>query len=216
METRKQTLSFSSLRIAKTLRLTQQQKSLIHKTSQKSPVSPLNQPKTPSPKSDLSPIKSTNSPKFERKSVSFAQISGMRLSKRSDLTPVLESKEETEPVKYVPYTLKDYHMQPDTSRGTLGAWNIGSEDWLKRKGLENRRKTYGRIIFQRNSNEIAVALTHKSTPKVSSPVSTRLRALEYSKSLCFPQTNPSLQAAETHQLHLLAEELKARILDTHY
>ena len=165
---------------------------------------------------DLSPAKSVNFPELQRKSMSLERFPALKDTHRSELPPVQEEKKgglrksPSPAVDYVPYTYADYHMQPQASAniGALGAATIGSEDWAKRKDFENRRKAYSRIIFQRNCNQIAISIGRKPF-KASPPISARVRALEFARSLP-PPSSPS--SAQTQQLHAYALSLKAKIL----
>jgi len=169
-----------------------------------------------------SPSKSLQPSPVARKSLSLERLPDLRFGQTLTLTPVPELSHTLQSVlmptkpsprpEYVPYTLQDYHMRlGEPGLGVLGASTIGSEDWVKRKQFEDRRKAYARVTFQRNCNQIAISPGRKPF-KPALPHSTRLRGLEFAKKLQFPMINRHWSEAESEQLRLFAGELRARLL----
>lgn len=63
--------------------------------------------------------------------------------------------DESVPVRneFKPYTIQDYYSikpQKYYELGGLGAATIGTEDWLRRKNVSDKRKAYGAITVKNN------------------------------------------------------------------
>jgi len=90
---------------------------------------------------------------------------------------------------YAPYTLKDYHLIKPTKYlplGGLGPFMIGTQEWMKKKELDSRRKTYGQQVLATNSSRLSLnasshQLDHQDAPFSSS--SSRQRALDFARSV---------------------------------
>lgn len=88
--------------------------------------------------------------------------------------------EEMQPVQikfteFKPYTLQDYQSIKPTNYYTLGGLgpsNIGTEDWLRRKQLIDKRNDYGRKVVKVNrergltENELEILDANRNRPIV--------------------------------------------------
>lgn len=90
---------------------------------------------------------------------------------------------------FSPYTLKDYHLIKPTKYlplGGLGPFMIGTQEWMKKKELDSRRKTYGQQVLATNSSRLSLNSSshqsdHQEAPFSSS--SSRQRALDFARSV---------------------------------
>jgi len=89
-------------------------------------------------------------------------------------------------VSFSPYTLEDYRLIRPTKYlplGGLGASMIGSQEWLRKKELDSRRRTYGQQVLAANSSHLNFP-SHKSEQQDSPFLSSsRQRALDFARSV---------------------------------
>ena len=73
-------------------------------------------------------------------------------TKKKKLTPVRTNEaycEKPRTVDYIPYTLKDYKViKPHVyyQLGGLGAYNVGTDEWIAKKNNYDKRKQYGQNV----------------------------------------------------------------------
>ena len=100
-----------------------------------------------------------------------------------------EKKARSEPrsqAGFSPYTLEDYRLIRPTKYsplGGLGASMVGSQEWLRKKDLDSRKKTYGLQVFTANRTQIHFSSRrsdHQDSPLAQS---SRQRALTFSRSV---------------------------------
>ncbi|CAG9331335.1 unnamed protein product [Blepharisma stoltei] len=91
-------------------------------------------------------------------------------------------------IDFTPYTLKDYKIiktEKYYELGGLGPFNIGTEEWEKKKELQDRKKEYAKQVMQANSSLIPPAVLKKPKEK-DKEISTRQRAIEFAKKIQKP------------------------------
>ena len=94
-------------------------------------------------------------------------------------------------LSFSPYTLKDYRLIKPTKYtplGGLGPFMIGTQEWAKKKDLENRKKAYAKQVLSVNSSRLSLNSSthqsdHQATPFSSS---SRQRALEFARNVQLP------------------------------
>jgi hypothetical protein len=93
------------------------------------------------------------------------------------------------PRDFRPYTIKDYKIiQPQEyyELGGLGAYNLGTEDWRKRKELLDRRTDYANQVKDAHK---ALPPAKQRRPKrhPEKPLSGRQKALEFARNIPRPR-----------------------------
>jgi hypothetical protein len=67
------------------------------------------------------------------------------------------SYDKKEMKEFKPYTIKDYYsIKPKTyyQLGGLGPSNVGSDDWILKKNLKEKRKNYGLNVYYINAAKL--------------------------------------------------------------
>lgn len=93
---------------------------------------------------------------------------------------------------FKPYTMNDYRnikQEKYFELGGLGAFNIGTEEWKKKKELQDRRAEYAKCVQQANSSRLPVQ-TKKPEQTLGRKVSVRERALSFAKQIKKPPLKP--------------------------
>ncbi|CAG9327667.1 unnamed protein product [Blepharisma stoltei] len=105
-------------------------------------------------------------------------------------------------IDFSPYTLTDYHMIKNDKYyelGGLGAVNIGTEEWIKRKEMQDRRVDYAKQVKYINAASLPPSGA-KKTPKITEKVPSKMqRANEFAKNIPKPQLkirNDSIEGKE--------------------
>jgi hypothetical protein len=100
-----------------------------------------------------------------------------------------EKKARSEPrsqAGFSPYTLEDYRLIRPTKYsplGGLGASIVGSPEWLRKKELDSRKKTYGLQVFAANRTQTHFSSRHSDHQDSPFADSSRQRALQFSRSV---------------------------------
>lgn len=101
-------------------------------------------------------------------------------------TEKLAASEPRSPASFSPYTLADYRLIRQTKYlplGGLGASMVGSQEWLRKKELDSRRKAYGQQVLAANSSHLAFP-SHQSEQQESPFIAnSRQRALDFARSV---------------------------------
>lgn len=113
----------------------------------------------------------SDSPRLiKRKLVPIAPVLDSSEGKHKEMN---RSYERTEYKNFTPYTLKDYHsIKPQTyyQLGGLGP-NVGSEEWLQKKNLNEKRINYGLNVYLINAARLPLLPMNvkKSVEKEENP-----------------------------------------------
>ena len=95
---------------------------------------------------------------------------------------------------FIPYTLRDYYsMKPNNyyKLGGLGPSNLGSEDWLKKKTLNEKKIKYGQNVYYINAAKLPLLpLINLKTGEIKN--SARSRALNFANTIHKPPLRVSL------------------------
>lgn len=89
---------------------------------------------------------------------------------------------------FSPYTLQDYRLIRPAKYmvlGGLGPHMVGSQEWLKKRDLDNRRKTYGQQVIAANSHRLSLNSSGRHSEAQSTPFSSssRQRAMDFSRGI---------------------------------
>jgi Jhy protein len=139
---------------------------------------------------------SSNSPKFVKRSQnqSATPIVSKPIINSSDSQDMNKSYEKKSR-EFVPYTIKDYYIiKPKTyyQLGGLGPANIGTNDWLHKKELNDKKMRYGKNIYYLNAAKLPLLpmSTHQKNNK--DVLNSRSRALNFAKTIIKPPLRISL------------------------
>jgi hypothetical protein len=115
------------------------------------------------------------------------------------LTAAELSMRKPRTVDFVPYSIKDYNnIKPEGyyELGGLGPSSVGTDDWVKRKEMQERRKEYAKQIVANNSNRLPPSNKRRPERQVEEKLSARQRAIEFAKNI----PKPTLKVAVKESL----------------
>ena len=95
-------------------------------------------------------------------------------------------------IEYQPYTISDYKnikFEKYFELGGLGPTYVGSEDWVKKKELYDKRRKYGKGTYYRN---VANMHLEPLSRKLFVDNSARKRAIDFAKSIIRPPLRAEL------------------------
>lgn len=104
---------------------------------------------------------------------------------------VNRSYEEKPPKPFKPYTLNDYNSIKPTGYyklGGLGA-SIGSEEWVRKKAVNDKRSVYGKNIYIINSKKLPLL---PNIAKKLQEENSRTRALNFANTITKPTLKLSI------------------------
>jgi hypothetical protein len=143
--------------------------------------------------SEMPSLQSASSPdKYQFKVPSRSKNQSTVPVRKKHLSSLIESDVNNKTysrIDYVPYTLKDYKtIKPKTYYllGGLGPSNIGSEDWSKKKDLNEKRWNYGKDVYYSNAAKIPILPSNSPTEIKVFKDNSRARALDFAKSIIRP------------------------------
>lgn len=99
-------------------------------------------------------------------------------------------------VDFVPYSIKDYNnIKPEGyyELGGLGPASVGTDDWMKRKEMQERRKDYAKQIMANNSNRLPPSNKRRPERQTEDKLSARQRAIEFAKNIPKPQLKVAMK-----------------------
>ncbi|CAG9328900.1 unnamed protein product [Blepharisma stoltei] len=122
----------------------------------------------------------------QKKAVSAAPLRKTQENLRSTDSDQLIGRPKRRAIDFTPYTLKDYkNIRNDKyyELGGLGPINIGTEEWEKKKELQDKKKEYAKQVMQANSSLLPPTVVKKPKEK---EMSSRQRAIEFAKKIQKP------------------------------
>ncbi|CAG9328775.1 unnamed protein product [Blepharisma stoltei] len=93
-------------------------------------------------------------------------------------------------IDFSPYTLNDYHMIKSDEYyelGGLGCATVGTEEWTKRKEMQDRRKDYARQVKYTNAANLPPSGARKSLKSIEKEPSKMQKANEFAKNIPKPK-----------------------------
>ena len=146
-------------------------------------------------KNDSSNLKYQNNSKIMIKSdrrIKEGKIVPNKLaSPEAKLSKYLDSSFEklnksTTRIEYKPYSMKDYQnikIEKYLELGGLGPTSVGSDEWVKKKELYDKRLNYSKEANYRNATNMHLV---PFSTKLNVDTSARKRAIEFAKSIIRP------------------------------
>lgn len=113
----------------------------------------------------------------------------MRKKSHSSLDGVEIINKSYSKIDYKPYSLKDYDtIKPKTYYilGGLGPSNIGTEDWTRKKELNDKRWNYGKDVYYTNAAKLPLFSPFSPIRPQIIQENSRIRAIEFAKSIIRP------------------------------
>ena len=100
------------------------------------------------------------------------------------------SYDKKEMKEFKPYTIKDYYsIKPKAyyQLGGLGPSNVGSDDWILKKKLKEKRKNYGLNVYYINAAKLPLLpVEHGKAPGKDKQEGVRERALRFAQGIQKP------------------------------
>ena len=141
--------------------------------------------------------KHSESPKFIKKGQNSSAtpiVSKPTVLSNSQLKELNKSYEK-KVIEFTPYTIKDYYViKPKTyyQLGGLGPASVGTNEWLQKKELNEKRLRYGRNIYYLNAAKLPLLpIISQANGKIRQQNS-RDRALNFAKTIQKPPLRLSL------------------------
>lgn len=104
----------------------------------------------------------------------------------ADVKDLNRSYDKKNAFEFKPYTLKDYHIiKPKTyyQLGGLGASNIGSNEWLQKKGINDKRNSYGKNVYYANAAKLPLLPVLNYGVSKDDEENSRARAIKFAKTI---------------------------------
>lgn len=114
---------------------------------------------------------------------------------------------------FTPYTLKDYKLiksEKYYELGGLGAYNIGTEEWEKKKELQDKKNEYAKQVMQANSTLLPAPSVKKSKEK---ELGSRQRAIEFAKKIPKPPLRVRMEFSDIKEERAEFEEKEVSVLE---
>lgn len=137
------------------------------------------------------------SPKLEKrkKNVSTTPILALNDLSNDTKTKPVNVSYESKIKEFVPYTIRDYYsIKPKNyyQLGGLGPANVGSEEWSKKKKLNEKRIKYGQNVYYINAAKLPLLPVPMNFGQEDKGENSRTRALQFANTIKKPPLRISL------------------------
>lgn len=149
----------------------------------------LTQNEHPHAQSSFLPINSDSPKLVKRKLVPITPILSKNEGKLKESVKGLNKSYDKKEIRdFIPYTLKDYYsIKPKTyyQLGGLGPSNVGSDEWIQKKNLKEKRLKYGLNVYFINAAKLPLlpVYPNKSLDKEEN---SRDKALKFAQNIQKP------------------------------